>query len=186
MNTKTLSVLLAAAVLTACVTTAPVERRPRPRPPAPAPAPEPVNLAKVYFYPNQGQSPDQQNRDQYECHVWAVKQTGFDPTQHNMSVDSYPVVAPAQTPGQSVAAGAIVGAVIGAAVAGPHDTGKGAVLGAMAGSVAGSAAAANAQAEADAANAAAARRGGARYEREAAEYRRAMTACLMGRGYTVR
>ncbi len=184
MNTKTASLLFAAALLTACVSAPPARQRPPAR--AAVPAPEPVNLAKVYFYPNQGQTQQQQDRDQYECHLWAVQQTGFDPTQHGLPANTHPVVVPAQSPGQKVAAGAVVGAVIGAAIAGPRDAGKGAVLGAMAGSVAGSAAAANDQAEADAANAANARRGGARYEREAAEYRRAMTACLTGRGYSVR
>src|SRR5262245_48154362 len=35
----------------------------------------------LYVYPSQGQSQDQQNRDRYECHNWAVSQTGFDPTR---------------------------------------------------------------------------------------------------------
>jgi len=34
----------------------------------------------VFVYPRNGQSPDQQSRDRYECHRWAVDQTGFDPT----------------------------------------------------------------------------------------------------------
>jgi hypothetical protein len=33
-----------------------------------------------YVYPARGQSPEQQNRDQYECHNWAVSQTGVNPT----------------------------------------------------------------------------------------------------------
>jgi hypothetical protein len=74
-------------------------------------------------------------------------------------------------------------------VAGPGNAGKGAVVGAMAGTVAGSAAVASDQANADAANAGAARRnarGSGRYQREAADYRRAISACLAGRGYSVR
>jgi hypothetical protein len=88
-----------------------------------------------------------------------------------------------------VGAAAAIGAVVGAAIAGPGNMGKGAVVGAMTGAVAGSAAAASDQAAADAANAAAARRharGAGRYEQEAADYRRAMSACLTGRGYSVR
>ena len=36
--------------------------------------------AKTYVYPRQAQSADQQATDDYECHKWAVTQTGFDPT----------------------------------------------------------------------------------------------------------
>lgn len=33
----------------------------------------------VIAYPARGQTPDQQSRDRYECHGWAVSQSGFDP-----------------------------------------------------------------------------------------------------------
>jgi len=32
-------------------------------------------------YPKNGQTADQQSKDKFECHEWAVSQTGFDPTQ---------------------------------------------------------------------------------------------------------
>lgn len=35
----------------------------------------------VYVYPRNGQTPEQTQNDQYECHSWAVSQTGFDPTR---------------------------------------------------------------------------------------------------------
>jgi hypothetical protein len=34
----------------------------------------------VYAYPKSGQSDEQQSTDRYECHKWAVAQSGFDPT----------------------------------------------------------------------------------------------------------
>jgi hypothetical protein len=34
-----------------------------------------------FMYPRNGQSAEQQGKDRYECHRWAVSQTGFDPTQ---------------------------------------------------------------------------------------------------------
>ena len=40
-----------------------------------------VSLADVYIYPNKGQSAQQQDKDRYECHTWAVQQTGFDPSR---------------------------------------------------------------------------------------------------------
>lgn len=33
----------------------------------------------VVAYPARGQGPDQQGRDRYECHRWAVGESGFDP-----------------------------------------------------------------------------------------------------------
>lgn len=197
MNTRIITLLAVTAVLAACVTAplpprraarAPEPVAPAPTP-APAPAPEPVSLTKVYFYPTQGQSEEQQDRDRYDCHVWAVKQTGFDPSQQIAPRDVRATVVPARPAGETVGTAAVVGAVLGAAIAGPGNAGRGAVAGAVAGTVAGSAAAASDQAAADAANAAAARRharGAGRYEQEAADYRRAMSACLTGRGYSVR
>jgi hypothetical protein len=35
--------------------------------------------AGIYAYPRNGQSGEQQQRDKFECHQWAVQQTGFDP-----------------------------------------------------------------------------------------------------------
>jgi hypothetical protein len=36
---------------------------------------------QMFVYPRLGQSEKQQADDRYECHRWAVNQTGFDPTQ---------------------------------------------------------------------------------------------------------
>lgn len=35
---------------------------------------------KIFVYPRQGQTAQQQAADEYDCHRWAVSQTGFDPT----------------------------------------------------------------------------------------------------------
>lgn len=42
---------------------------------AEAPPPE-----KVFVYPRNNQSQARQEKDRYECHAWAVSQTGFDPS----------------------------------------------------------------------------------------------------------
>ncbi len=36
---------------------------------------------QMFIYPRQGQNEKKQADDRYECHRWAVSQTGFDPTQ---------------------------------------------------------------------------------------------------------
>ena len=53
---------------------------------APAPASNPVTQPQqgpdqFYVYPKKGQTADQQAKDRYECHRWAVDQAGFDPSQ---------------------------------------------------------------------------------------------------------
>jgi hypothetical protein len=37
--------------------------------------------ADIYVYPRNGQSDQQTADDRFECHKWAVSQTGFDPTR---------------------------------------------------------------------------------------------------------
>ena len=50
-------------------------------PPVAADAPAAGSEAlRMFVYPRAGQSADQQATDEYECHRWAVTQTGFDPT----------------------------------------------------------------------------------------------------------
>lgn len=36
---------------------------------------------QLYVYPKRGQDTETQSLDRYECHRWAVQQTGFDPTR---------------------------------------------------------------------------------------------------------
>jgi hypothetical protein len=42
----------------------------------------------IYVYPKDGQSPQQEATDRYECHRWASDQTGFDPTRPEGGVAS--------------------------------------------------------------------------------------------------
>ena len=54
---------------------------PYPGAPPPAPGGGHPEGEDIFVYPQQGQSPDQQANDRYDCHKWASSQTGFDPTQ---------------------------------------------------------------------------------------------------------
>jgi hypothetical protein len=171
-------VLLTAAMSSGCVSepetmAAPVE----------PPAPE----TTVYFYPTQDQSAEQQDRDKYECNRWAVQQSGFDPSLPSAPPHLRVVVAAGPPPGTGVAAGALVGGALGAAVSRPWEAGSGALVGAIAGAAIGGIAESQAREQANAqmaANASAAR--DASLERKSSDYRRAMGACLEGRGYSVR
>lgn len=140
----------------------------------------------VYFHPTRNQPSEQQDRDKYECHMWAVQQSGFDPSSPTAPPHLRTVMVAGPPPGAGVAVGAATGAVVGAAVSRPWEAGSGALFGAVAGAVIGGIAesAATEQArEQAAANANNAR--AAAIERQASNYRRAMTACLEGRGYSV-
>jgi hypothetical protein len=173
------------AVLSGCVTAPP----PRPVPLPPPPPPPAANI-QVFAYPLRGQPPEQQDRDHYECSQWASQQTGFDPSAPGIPPhDRVQVVSAGPPPGTNTALGAITGAVIGAAI-GPHWNPAPTMLaGAMVGGAIGSSTdAANAQANAQAAGQAAAqnRRSAAAQEQQASQYRRALSACLDGRGYSVK
>jgi hypothetical protein len=138
---------------------------------------------RIFVYPSNGQTPEQTERDRYECHVWAVEQTGVDPSRANPGYDRV-VVQPASPPGAGTAAGAIGGAILGSIIAGPWHAGAGALVGGATGAIVGSAADASAQQQAQQTQAQlhqSAVAGRARTD----SYRRAIGACLQGRGYTV-
>lgn len=48
--------------------------------PSPAHAQATSAPGGISIYPKNGQSPEQQSADRYECHSWAKSQTGYDPT----------------------------------------------------------------------------------------------------------
>lgn len=43
----------------------------------------------IFVYPQQGQSTEQIDMDRYECHLWAVGQSGFDPSRDAGNSSSY-------------------------------------------------------------------------------------------------
>ena len=159
---------------------------PRPARVYQAPPPPPPPSSEVYAYPLHGQSAQQQDRDHYECSRWATQQTGFDPSAPGVPPhERVRVVSAGPPPGTGTAVGAVTGAVIGAAIARPWETATGALAGAVVGGAIGS--------SVDAANAQQARtvavsdrREVALQEQKAGNYRRAISACLDARGYSVR
>ncbi len=150
----------------------------------------------LIIYPSKGQSQQQQSRDRYECHLWAVQQTGFDPTNPQMAQSNVPSAAPpprAEAPQGGLLRGGARGAALGAvggAIAG--DAGKGAAIGAATGALFGAFRRRDQRRRQQAEQ--------QRYQQQQQQaqqrqnqaanqrrngYNRAMTACLTGRGYTV-
>jgi len=83
----------------------------------------------------------------------------------------------------------IAGAVLGALIGGPHHAAQGALIGAAGGAMAGAASDISRQESARQLEEAYANSNQARdvhKEKKALEFRRAMSACLEGRGYTVK
>jgi len=156
---------------------------------APSASPSPrAPITQVYFYPKQGQTTEQQSRDHYECYNWAMKQTGFDPSQSSIPSERRVKVVPMPPPGHDIVALAIAGAVLGALIGGPYHSGQGALIGAGSGALIGAASDASRQQYAEQMEEAYARSDQAldtRYEVKARDFRRAMSACLEGRGYSV-
>lgn len=175
--------LVAVAVLSvgACASHPPVVRS--------APPPTPPPPTQVYFYPLKGQSAAQQDRDRYECYLWAKKQTGLDPSEPQLAPHQRLEVVPIPPPGHDTAAGAVTGAVLGAIVSRPGRTGEGAAVGAVLGAIIGATSDTARQEQAERIQERYDRRDTlrtARIEQQADSYRRAMAACLEGRGYSVR
>jgi len=175
----------AVALLAGCVETPP--ERPY-RTYQQVPPPPPPNT-EVYAYPVQGETPEQTDRDRYDCHEWAVKQSNFDPSAPGTPPHDRVLVASGPPPGTNTAIGAVAGAILGAVIAGPHDSGFGAVAGGITGAAIGSTGdAANAEAQHQQIQAARAQdaRQAAAMDQKASDYRRAISACLEGRGYSVK
>lgn len=99
----------------------------------------------VYVFPNAGQTPTQQSKDEGECYNWAVQNTGSDPfevarQQQQQQQQTAQQKEQAQEAGKGTGArGALGGAAVGALIGeiASDDAGKGAAIGAGVGLVAG-------------------------------------------------
>jgi hypothetical protein len=140
--------------------------------------------AQPYIYPNQGQSPQQEQLDKGQCYSWAVQQTGFDPANPQV-----PMTPPPETPAaqgsmlRGAAGGAAVGAV-GGAIGG--DVGERAAMGAGMGALFGAIRRAKERREEEQAMQSYATQQQTAMSQGRSNYERAFSACMAGRGYTVR
>lgn len=136
-----------------------------------------AQAADFFIYPAEGQDSEQQQRDEFECQRFARDRTGFDPMATPRATTSQPEQRGGALGG--AARGALLGTAVGA-LAG--DTRRGATIGAASGGLMGGMrrADSNRQQEQWAQNEA------ANLQRQRNEFNRAFSACLEGRGYTVR
>lgn len=132
----------------------------------------------LMIYPNKGQSQKKQDQDQSACSSWAKNKSGFDPMAAPTTTTP-PPAGDGANPVRGAARGALAGVAIGA-IAG--DAGKGAAIGAASGALLGGARRRNQYAQqqqwAD--------QQATNYANNRANYNRAFSACMEGRGYTVK
>jgi len=157
--------------------------------PAAAAAPAPKSLSSalgLYVFPAKDQTAQQQSGDEKYCFDWAKTQTGIDPGAIKPQAPDQQAAANAAddaTKGAragGAARGAAAGAVIGA-IAG--DAGTGAAIGAASGAMAGGSA--RRQARRDA-KAGASQQAEASVAQQKATYNKAFSACMEGKGYTIK
>ncbi|WP_155859926.1 hypothetical protein [Kordiimonas gwangyangensis] len=145
----------------------------------------PVAASDIFIYPNSGQDKAQQDRDRYECHSWAVGQTGFDPSRAGLDVP----VPPAETDGRGrPLRGAVGGAALGVAVGAitGSDIGKSALIGGGAGLLGSGLKNRRDKKKAEQAYEADLTASQQHRTVKTADYDRAIGACLEGRDYTVK
>jgi Glycine zipper len=140
--------------------------------------------AQPYIYPNQGQSPQQEQFDKGQCYSWAVQQTGFDPANPQVGMAPPPgMQAPQGGMFRGAAGGAAMGA-IGGAIGG--DAGEGAAIGAAVGALFGAMRRARYMREEEQMQQSYAMQQQSALSQGRSNYERAFSACMAGRGYTVR
>ena len=142
---------------------------------------------EFYIYPQKGQSSEQQDKDKYECYGWAKGQSGFDPMAPPTTKTAPPKREGGSVIGGAVgggAAGAAVGAVGGAIMGG--KAGKGAAIGAGTGGLVGGMSAASRNSKDSQNRRDWEQKEASNYAQNRNEYNRAFSACLEGRGYTVK
>jgi hypothetical protein len=127
-------------------------------------------------YPAQGQTTEQQERDQYECHQWASKETGVDP---EALAEEKLEAQPSDGKQAGATSGAAVGALRGAA---GGDAAAGAARGFGIGRMVSVIRAKRQLREQQSADA----QETAKVQDQLDKYDRAYGACLGGRGYTVK
>lgn len=137
------------------------------------------------IYPAKGQNAEQQKKDEFECYGWAKEQSGFDPMATYQATTAPPEQQQTKaSAGRGAVGGAAAGAVIGGVASG--DAGKGAAIGAASGALFGGARRSKKGQQQQAEQEQWAQKEGEIWAQQKSNYNRAYSACLEGRGYTVK
>jgi hypothetical protein len=138
------------------------------------------NSFKLSVFPSKNQSQKQQKKDEFDCYKWAAESSGLDPMNFPVAKAAPVEAGPDGGAVRGAARGAVAGVAIGA-IAG--DAGKGAAIGATAGGLKGAAGrGARQQQQQQQADAQANQTNQA----NANKYLKAFSACMEGKGYSVK
>ncbi len=130
-------------------------------------------MAAQVIYPANGQTPEQQQKDEGECHSWAVQNGGYDPSNPPVAQTATQPSGPTGSRLRGAAAGAVVGGVA------DGDKSDAAVVGAVMGGSRERRQKRKAQNQAQSTASSAQQSGQAAYDN-------ARAACLEGKGYSVK
>mgnify|MGYP001824793954 FL=1 len=137
------------------------------------------NKVGLYVFPAKGQSATQQEDDESYCYKWGVQQSGIDPLNPPQVQAAQVQTGPDGSAVRGAARGALAGVAIGA-IAG--DAGTGAAIGAATGGIGGHRASRIGRAQQQQVNNAEAQYTQADMMNS---FKKAYSACLSGKGYTV-
>jgi hypothetical protein len=141
------------------------------------------------IYPAQGQSQDQLEKDKFECYTWAKGETGFDPMQMPTASSPPPSQEKKSVGGSAVKGGVIGGvggAVIGGIAGGSKGARRGAAIGGLSGGAIGGTRSSRQNRQAEQERKQWEQQQANQYMQQRNNYNRAYSACLSGRGYTVK
>ena len=136
--------------------------------------------ADMFIFPAQGQTVEEQELDEFRCQRWATDRTGFNPLATPRATTPPPSQ---QRQSGSAVRGALGGAALGAILG---DSSSSARRGAGAGALIGGVRQRSANTRVEQDTEQWAQREAANMANDRNGFERAMTACLEGKGYTVR
>ena len=135
-------------------------------------------------YPAKGQSQNQMEKDKFDCYSWAKTESGFDPmATAKATAPPPPQQQPTASAGRGVVGGGLTGLAIGSL---SGNAGRGAAIGAVAGGVIGGARRSKQQGQQQQANQQWAQQEATQYAADRDGYNRAFSACMSGKGYSVK
>lgn len=137
-------------------------------------------MADVIVFPAKGQSNEQMEQDKFSCYGWAKKNSGFDP----MAAPTTSTPPPSQEKKSGgVVKGAVGGAALGAILG---DSSKSAKRGAAAGGLIGGVRQSSANTKTEQKTEQWKQQEASKYANNRNQYNRAFSACMEGKGYTVK
>ena len=144
---------------------------------------------EIIVYPAKGQSNDQMEKDKFECYGWAKGQTGFDPMKMPTATSPPPSQERKSVGGSALkggVAGGAGGAIIGGIAGGKKGARKGAAIGGLSGGILGGVRSSRQNRQADQQQQQWEQQQANQYMQQRSNYNRAYSACLEGKGYTVK